>query len=67
MSADSGPAIELLTVADVAKLFKISVSGVRRLQETRRLPFVKVGGSVRFFRSHIVAYLDKRRVESIGQ
>jgi len=67
MSADSGPAIELLTVADVAELLAISVSGVRRLQQARQLPFVKVGGSVRFAKSDIVAYVRKRRVESIGQ
>jgi excisionase family DNA binding protein len=65
MSANSGPSIELLTIAEVAELLKISVSGVRRLQQARRLPFIKVGGSVRFSKNDIVLYLEKRRVESI--
>jgi excisionase family DNA binding protein len=65
ISVDSGSAFELLTIADMARLLKISATGVRRLQQTRQLPFFKVGGSVRFAKSDIMAYLEKRRVESI--
>jgi excisionase family DNA binding protein len=65
MSADFDPTNELLTVADVAGLLKISIPSVRRLQLGRLIPFIKVGGSVRFTRSDIVAYLTKRRVETI--
>lgn len=57
--------IELLTIKDVAELFKISVPTVRRLQQLRQLPFIKVGGSVRFAKSDIVEYLKKERIESI--
>ena len=56
----------LLTIAEVAKLLKISVSGTRRLQQERHIPFVKVGGSVRFVVSDVLSYLEKQRVESIG-
>jgi excisionase family DNA binding protein len=66
MSIDPNSNVELLTVAEVAEQLKISVSGVRRLQQTRQLPFIKVGGSVRFFKSDIFAYLKKQRVGSIG-
>jgi excisionase family DNA binding protein len=66
MSADSAPEIELLTTAEVAELLKVSVSGVRRLQQARQLPFINVGGSVRFSRRDILSYLERRRVESIG-
>jgi excisionase family DNA binding protein len=65
MSADSGRSIELLTISEVAELLKVSVSGVRRLQQARQLPFIKVGGSVRFSKSDILVYLEKRRVESV--
>jgi excisionase family DNA binding protein len=65
MSANSGPAIELLTIVEVAEFLKVSVSGVRRLQQARHLPFIKVGGSVRFSENDIISYLEKRRVESI--
>lgn len=66
MSVDFTPTLELLTLNEVAKLFKISVSGVRRLQQQRRIPFIKIGGSVRFAKSDIVSYVERGRVESIG-
>ena len=58
MSIDPNSNAELLTVAEVAEQLKISVSGVRRLQQARQLPFIKVGGSIRFFKSDIFAYLN---------
>ena len=66
MPVEISAALELLTIAEVAKLLKISVPSVRRLQQQRRIPFFKVGGRIRFERSDIVAYLQKRRVHSIG-
>lgn len=65
MSADLNPAIELLSVDEVAQLLTISISGVRRLQQRRQLPFVKVGGSIRFLRSDILSYVEKRRVDTV--
>lgn len=65
MSADFDPAIELLTVVEVADLLKVSVTSVRRLQQRRMIPFFKVGSGVRFIRSDIVSYLANRRVETI--
>jgi len=58
--------IELLTIKDVAELLKVSQSSVRRLQQGRHLPFIKVGGSIRFAKSDVAEYLEKERVESIG-
>lgn len=58
--------IELLTIGDVAKLLKVSPSTVRRLKQGRRLPFIKVGGSIRFAKDDIVEFLKHERVESIS-
>jgi excisionase family DNA binding protein len=66
MPNDFRPPIELLTTSEVAKLLRISVSGVRRLQAAQQIPFLKVGGSVRFARNDIMSYLKKRRVEALG-
>lgn len=66
MSADFNPTPEILTIAEVARFFKISKSGVRRLQQQRRIPFAKIGGSVRFVKDDLVSYLQNARVESIG-
>jgi excisionase family DNA binding protein len=58
--------IELLTIAEAAELLGVSASGMRRLQQDRRIPFFKVGRCVRFARSDVAAYLTERRVEAIG-
>lgn len=67
MSADSNPTLEeLLTLDEVAKFLKISVSTMRRLLGKRYIPFIKIGGSVRFATSDILSYVERQRVESIG-
>jgi excisionase family DNA binding protein len=66
MSADFDPTPELLTIAEVARVLKLSMSSVRRLQQRRLIPFFKVGGSVRFDKNDIASYLKKARVDIIG-
>jgi excisionase family DNA binding protein len=61
-----GSSTTLLTILEVADFLKISASGVRRLYQQREMPFLKVGGSVRFLKEDILTYLRKQRVESIG-
>jgi excisionase family DNA binding protein len=65
MSNEANSPIELLTVAEVADQLKISISGVRRLQHARKVPFIKVGGSVRFFKSDVVSFLRKHRLDTL--
>jgi len=60
------PVLALLTVDEVALLLKVSVPTVRRLLEQRALPFIKVGGSIRFAPHDLTSYLAKNRVEPIG-
>lgn len=67
MSIDADSTIGLLTAPEVAELLKISVPTLRRLQRQRLIPFIKVGGSVRFSRSDIAEYLREQRVMSIDQ
>jgi excisionase family DNA binding protein len=67
MSVEPGPALELLTIPEVADFLKISVPSVRRLQQRRQIPFFKVGGCIRFARSDVAAYLQKRRVRTIDE
>jgi excisionase family DNA binding protein len=56
----------LLTVAEAARFLAISVAGMRRLQQRRLVPFIKVGRSLRFAGADLRAYVARRRVESIG-
>jgi excisionase family DNA binding protein len=65
MSTDSSPTLELLTIKEVAEILKISATGVRRLQQGRLIPFMKVGGSIRFTKADVVSYLAKQRVDAV--
>ena len=65
MSIDADPALGLLTIAEVAELLKISIPTLRRLQRQRTIPFIKVGGCVRFRKGDIASYLQQRRVKAI--
>lgn len=64
---NSDQSFELLTIQEVAEYLKVSASTVRRLQQGRHVPFIKVGGSVRFTKADIVNYLQKQRVEAIDR
>ena len=57
--------IELLTIKEVAGLLKVSEPTVRRLQQSRSIPFIKVGGCVRFSKGDIISYLQRMRVEAM--
>ncbi len=61
------PAIDLLTIPEVSQFLTISVSGVRRLQQRRHIPFFKVGGSIRFAKRDLVSYLARQRIGSVGE
>ena len=63
---DSAKLFELLTVADVAALLKVSRSWVyehtraRRAPRCDRLPHIKIGKYVRFDPHLVRAFLDRR-------
>jgi excisionase family DNA binding protein len=59
--------IELLTAAELANALKISLSTVRRLREQRRIPFIKIGGRIRFSRADVANYLGDARVKALGK
>lgn len=56
---------ELLKLPEVAELFRVSESTVRRLVDRRMLPFFKVARSLRFARADIDEFLTNGRIESI--
>lgn len=56
----------LLTIPEVAELLNTSETTVRRWIAQREIPFLKLGGSIRFDRKDITAYLDNARIEPIG-
>jgi excisionase family DNA binding protein len=64
--AGSIPVVELLTTSEAAKLLAVSVPTIRRLQQRRAIPFIKIGGSVRFDKRDLVSYVERNRVGSLG-
>jgi excisionase family DNA binding protein len=67
MSIDADTSLGLFTIAEVAEILKVSIRTVRRLQQQRSIPFVKVGGAVRFTRNDLAFYLEKRHVRPIDE
>jgi excisionase family DNA binding protein len=65
MTTDSYTLPSLLTPDDLARFLSISKTGVYRLVEKRRIPFLRVGGSLRFEKKDVLSYLDGNRVESV--
>lgn len=57
--------VDLLTIPEVAKLLRMSVSNVRRLQQGRKIPFFKIGGCIRFSKDDVFTYLGEQRVGAI--
>ena len=53
----------LLTPKDLALMLKVSIASIYRLIEGRKIPYFKVGGSLRFSKDDISKYLREVRVE----
>lgn len=57
----------LYTAPELAETLHVSVGHVYRLVAQRRVPFVKLGGAVRFRRESIERWIEKQEVVSAGQ
>jgi len=55
--------INLLTIDEVAGLFRVSKSTVYRMIQSRIIPFYKIGGALRFKEEEMLAYLESQRVK----
>jgi len=59
---DSATSMEVLTVVEVARLLRVSQRTVQRLVASERIPFVRVGRSVRFRQPSLAAWLASTEV-----
>jgi excisionase family DNA binding protein len=64
MNIDSN-ADNLITPQDLSKILGKSLASVYRLTGERKIPFYKIGGSIRFSLTDVKKYLTAGRVESI--
>jgi excisionase family DNA binding protein len=65
MTTDLNTLPNLLTPDDLAQFLSISKTGVYRLVDKRRIPFFRIGGSLRFEKKDVLSYLQGNRVESV--
>ncbi len=56
---------DVLTIEEAANYIKMSARYVRRLVADRRIPFHKLGRSVRIKKVDLIAHMDAGRVEPI--
>jgi len=59
--------LALFTPSEAASMLRLSKASIYRLVETRRLPFYRVSGSLRFSKKDLDEYVSQGRVESILQ
>ncbi|OFZ26164.1 MAG: hypothetical protein A2381_08585 [Bdellovibrionales bacterium RIFOXYB1_FULL_37_110] len=54
--------LELLTMKEVIELFKVKESKVRRAIFKKEIPYIKLGGLIRFKKEHLFDWLSARTV-----
>jgi hypothetical protein len=59
--------VELLNIKEAAAFFKISPFTLRRLQQQREVSFIKVDGAVRFAKSDLLGYLQRKRIAAVRE
>lgn len=57
--------MRLLTVEEIAELFQTSTSTIYRWVHKREIPFVKLGGKLRFSQDKIQEYIKKNSVSNL--
>jgi excisionase family DNA binding protein len=63
MTNASKPVDKLMSPDELSSFLSISKSTIYRLVETRKIPFFKINGSLRFSRDDISGYLSNNRFE----
>lgn len=53
----------LMTPKDLASMLKVSGTTIYRIVESRKIPFYKINGGIRFKQTDIEAYMSKNRFE----
>jgi excisionase family DNA binding protein len=54
---------QFLTPKELKDILGISLPTVYRLIDSRKIPYYKIGNSLRFFRDDIIKYLESNRID----
>ena len=57
--------LNLMSIKDLSKLFNLSQTTVYRIVESRKIPFYKISGVLRFSETDVIKYLEENRVEQM--
>lgn len=57
--------LKLLSIDGLVKIFGISKSTGYRIVESRKIPFYKINGAIRFSERDILKYLEDSRIDPI--
>lgn len=60
-----GSEIEMLTIRDLSKFLRLTEQSIYRLTREGKIPYYKVGGSIRFRKSEIDAYLREHYMKDV--
>lgn len=65
MNDDSIKNLKLLSIKDLARVFNISSATAYRIVDSRKIPFYKISGVLRFSERDIIDYLKENRINTI--
>lgn len=65
MNTEFNKDLKLYSIKELSKIFNISKPTIYRIIESRKIPFYKVKGSIRFTENDVLKYLKDNRVESV--
>lgn len=57
---------KLYNTDEIADILSVSKITIYRLVESKKIPFYKIKGCIRFTENDILKYLDKQRIEPVG-
>lgn len=60
-SAIKGEQMELLKVSEVAEMLKLTNQQVYNLKAQKKIPFIEIGGSIRFDKADIISWLNEHK------
>jgi len=65
MTTDLNTIFKLYNIDEIAEVMNISKTTLYRLVQTRKIPFYKIKGCVRFSKTDILEYLENHRIKPV--
>lgn len=57
--------LKLLSINDLKEIFNISKTTAYRIVESRKIPFYKISGVIRFSEEDIINYLKENKIDKM--